>query len=64
MPVTRLSLRRALMKFLLAGGLAGSLSGCAVVAVVEGGNGGGTTCAPMARAVYQAILKKEHKRAG
>jgi penicillin-binding protein 2 len=36
----------------------------AVVAVVEGGNGGGTTCAPMARAVYQAILKTEHKRAG
>ena len=35
MPVTRLSLRRALMKFLLAGGLAGSLSGCAVVAVVD-----------------------------
>ena len=35
MPVTRLSLRRALMKFLLAGGLAGSLSGCAVVAIAD-----------------------------
>lgn len=33
----------------------------AVVVVIEGGSGGGTTCAPMARQIYQTIIKKEQE---
>jgi penicillin-binding protein 2 len=32
----------------------------AVVVVIEGGDSGGTTCAPVAHDIYEALLKREH----
>jgi penicillin-binding protein 2 len=32
----------------------------AVVVVIEGGNSGGRTCAPVAHGIYEAIVKREH----
>lgn len=36
----------------------------AVVVVIEGGDAGGSTCAPMARQVYQTIIETERKSSG
>jgi hypothetical protein len=35
-----------------------------VVVMVEDGGFGGTTCAPVAEKIYEAILKREHPSQG